>query len=97
MQTSWMKEEESNLFQMRGRLAFVISCSAWTGAQLVLSQEAGAGLHDQKQERARIVFSQRLQEMNSKQLRATLVEVGYAPGESSTPHSHPCPVLVYVL
>ncbi len=26
-----------------------------------------------------------------------MVEVTYAPGESSPPHSHPCPVIAYVL
>src|ERR1700733_14323103 len=30
-------------------------------------------------------------------LKATLVEVNYGPGESSEPHTHPCPVIVYVL
>ncbi len=92
MQTNWM-----NLLKMRGRLALMIAFSAGAAAQPALSQEAGAGSHGQKQERARIAFSQRLPEMNGQQLKATLVEVSYGPGESSTPHSHPCPVLVYVL
>ena len=30
-------------------------------------------------------------------LKATLVEVTYGPGASSAPHSHPCPVIVYVV
>jgi len=34
---------------------------------------------------------------NSGSLKAKVVEVTYAPGESSPPHSHPCPVLVYVI
>lgn len=30
-------------------------------------------------------------------LAAKLVEVRYAPGDSSPPHSHPCPVVGYVI
>jgi quercetin dioxygenase-like cupin family protein len=30
-------------------------------------------------------------------LQVTTVEVTYPPGGSSTPHSHPCPVIGYVL
>jgi quercetin dioxygenase-like cupin family protein len=97
MQTYSMKGERMKLFRMRAGVALAIFCCTWAGAQPALSQEAGAGSHGQKQERARVVFSQRLQEMNRKQLKATLVEVSYGPGESSTPHSHPCPVIVYVL
>jgi len=35
--------------------------------------------------------------MDGAQLKATVVEVIYGPGESSPPHSHPCPVIAYVL
>jgi len=35
--------------------------------------------------------------LNGEQLSVTVVEVNYGPGESSTPHSHPCPVIGYVL
>jgi quercetin dioxygenase-like cupin family protein len=36
-------------------------------------------------------------DMNGKDLRATLIRVRYGPGEASSPHSHACPVIVYVL
>ena len=42
-------------------------------------------------------FSQRLPAMDGKQLRITQVEVRYAPGQASPPHSHPCPVVVRVI
>ena len=48
-------------------------------------------------ERARIVLSRALPKLDGDQLKATLVEVNYGPGESSEPHSHPCPVLGYVV
>jgi quercetin dioxygenase-like cupin family protein len=35
--------------------------------------------------------------LDGSQLKVTTVEVTYPPGGSSTPHSHPCPVIGYVL
>ena len=47
--------------------------------------------------RTRIVFSQSLPQLDAAHLKVTTVEVTYPPGGSSTPHSHPCPVIGYVL
>lgn len=47
--------------------------------------------------RTRIVFSQSLPQLDATHLKVTTVEVTYPPGGSSTPHSHPCPVIGYVL
>src|SRR3954469_8208413 len=38
-----------------------------------------------------------LERMDGSHLKVTVVEVRYGPGESSKPHSHPCPVIGYVL
>ena len=46
--------------------------------------------------RARVAISQALQPMDGAHLEIKLVEVNYAPGESSEAHSHPCPVVAYV-
>ncbi|MEO6965171.1 MAG: cupin domain-containing protein, partial [Acidobacteriaceae bacterium] len=43
------------------------------------------------------VTSRALPQMNGDHLKMKIVEVDYAPGASSSPHSHPCPVTVYVL
>jgi quercetin dioxygenase-like cupin family protein len=48
-------------------------------------------------EPARVAFSHRLPPLDGSKLRATVVEVNYGPGEASTPHTHPCPVVGYVL
>lgn len=48
-------------------------------------------------DRASILLSQVLPKSDGEHLKATLVEVRYGPGESSPPHSHPCPVLAYVV
>lgn len=44
-----------------------------------------------------IAMSHALPRMNGSHLAAKLVEVRYAPGDSSPPHSHPCPVVGYVI
>jgi quercetin dioxygenase-like cupin family protein len=46
---------------------------------------------------SRTVFSQALPRLDGSGLQVTTVEVTYPPGGSSTPHSHPCPVIGYVL
>jgi quercetin dioxygenase-like cupin family protein len=43
------------------------------------------------------VFSQALPRLDGSRLQVTTVEVTYPPGGSSAPHSHPCPVIGYVL
>jgi quercetin dioxygenase-like cupin family protein len=53
--------------------------------------------HAEKSERARIVLTQGLPNMDGEHLKVTLVEVNYGPGESSAAHSHPCPVIGYVV
>lgn len=45
----------------------------------------------------RVVSSHPLPALDGTRLRATLVEVRYGPGESSSPHGHPCPVVGYVI
>ncbi len=51
--------------------------------------QSGPGSHPNR-------FSHALPTMDGSHLRATLVEVNYAPGEKDKPHSHPCPVIGYV-
>ncbi len=41
-------------------------------------------------------FSHALPPLDGNHLRATVVEVNYAPGEADKPHSHPCTVIGYV-
>src|SRR5271155_3615838 len=51
----------------------------------------------EKIERARVAFAHDLPRLIGDKLSVTIVEVNYGPGESSAPHTHPCPVIVYVL
>jgi quercetin dioxygenase-like cupin family protein len=46
---------------------------------------------------AESTFTHNLPSLDGNRLKATLVEVTYAPGSSSPPHSHPCPVVGHVI
>jgi len=60
-----------------------------TSIQLSLAQ-SGAGANRPA------AFSHDLPRLDGSHLRATVVEVNYAPGEADKPHSHPCTVIGYV-
>src|ERR1700743_3252269 len=47
--------------------------------------------------KASTVFSRELPKLDGGHLAAKSVEVNYGPGGASSPHSHPCPVIGYVL
>jgi len=58
------------------------------------SSHAGQGTGDRK---VRITLEQALPQLDGMKLKTTLVEVTYGPGAASAPHSHPCPVIGYVV
>src|SRR5215813_5300422 len=47
--------------------------------------------------KVRVAAEQVLPQMDGGKLKATLVEVTYGAGAASAPHSHPCPVIGYVI
>jgi quercetin dioxygenase-like cupin family protein len=55
------------------------------------------GLRGEAKDRARMVLSKELPTLDGDHLKATVVEVNYGPGEASSPHSHPCAVIGYVV
>ena len=57
----------------------------------------GGDVNDDVNERDRIVIAQPLVKLDGEHLKVTLVEVNYEPGGASMPHSHPCPVIGYVV
>ena len=71
----------------------------YTAGLLVATACAAVMLQGQTAQdaRTRIVFSQALPQMDAAHLKVTTVEVTYPPGGLSAPHSHPCPVIGYVL
>jgi quercetin dioxygenase-like cupin family protein len=95
--SSTLREEAMSLYGMRGRSAAAVACLVAAGI-LGWGAEARSDMQRQERsERARIVLAEALPKMDGEHLKATLVEVKYGPGESSAPHSHPCPVIGYVV
>jgi quercetin dioxygenase-like cupin family protein len=78
-------------------LAGVTLCVGLVAAHVAGSQRLAAGSRSQAKDRARIVLSQPLPKLDGDHLNVTLVEVRYGPGEASSPHSHPCAVIGYVV
>jgi quercetin dioxygenase-like cupin family protein len=74
-------------------VAVVLGSLCWT----LLGESPAAAADPPPEARVRTVFSQALPQMDAAHLQVTTVEVTYPPGGSSTPHSHPCPVIGYVL
>lgn len=66
------------------------------GASLPQSPSRGQN-EGSRPERARVALTHALPPLDGSRLRVTVVEVNYGPGEESLPHTHPCPVVGYVL
>ena len=70
---------------------------AFAPSHAALAQVANSASSSKDTGHAGIAFSHTLPQLDGTQLKATIVEVTYGPGESSRPHSHPCPVIGYVI
>jgi quercetin dioxygenase-like cupin family protein len=80
----------------RGSLRFLltllvpaVAIVAALGVRFSAAQSAAGASHPAD-------FSHTLPQLDGSHLRATIVEVNYAPGEADKPHSHPCTVIGYV-
>jgi quercetin dioxygenase-like cupin family protein len=82
-------------YEMAGRCVVAALCVTAAGL-LGWDQVRSDTQQAENSERARIVLQRALPKMDGERLKVTLVEVNYGPGESSSPHSHPCPVIGYV-
>lgn len=65
-------------------------------AILIAAMVAGCTANEPP-EVARVVLAQTMPALDGAHLEVTLVEVRYAPGGSSAPHRHTCPVVGYVV
>ncbi len=74
----------------------LLVASSWAIAQS-RNPAAGGPSPSHLGARSRTAFSQTLPRLNGSHLEITTVEVTYAPGNFSAPHSHPCPVIGYVI
>lgn len=78
-------------------MAHLARCARGALAALGIVAMTLSGWGQARTARSRAVLSQSLPELDGRHLKAIVVEVTYGPGESSHPHSHPCPVIGYVV
>ena len=77
--------------------AGAILCATIALCHAIAAQVSSNDAPQDKIAQARIAFAHVLPRLDGGHLRVTVVEVRYGPGESSPPHSHPCPVIGYVV
>src|ERR1035437_5268118 len=93
-----LDHEDSTMNASRVRVGVaVILYAAVLGSPLAWTQGPSPTKHPETKERARVALSHALPKLKGEHLKATVVEVHYAPGESSPPHSHACAVIGYVV
>ena len=63
----------------------------------LLSAAQNAPSGQTKETAVRVALRRPLPMMKGDRLNVTVLEVTYAPGAASSPHSHPCPVIGYVV
>ena len=79
------------------RFALMMVWTAVASRYIVVPQVTSDSNQNQAAEQDRVAFSQAFPRLDGDHLKATIVEVTYGPAGSSPPHSHPCPVIGYVL
>lgn len=83
-----------------GVVPLLMSVAVVFSAQRVMAQAPAPAPSNSARaadEKARAPFSHALPRLDGAHLTATVVEVTYPPGGSSKPHSHPCPVIGYII
>jgi quercetin dioxygenase-like cupin family protein len=79
------------------RFALMMVWTAVASGYMVAPQVTSNSNQNKDAEEDRVAFSQAFPRLDGAHLKATIVEVTYGPAGSSPPHSHPCPVIGYVL
>ena len=79
------------------RVAAIASCTLLAVRHPTWGQGTSPNSHGAAKDRAHIVLSKDLPALDGSHVRVTLVEVNYGPGEASSPHSHPCAVIGYIV
>jgi quercetin dioxygenase-like cupin family protein len=75
----------------------VVVWIAFATSHAAVAQVATSASAKEDTGHARTPISHALPRLDGTQLKATIVEVTYGPGASSPPHTHPCPVIGYVI
>ena len=83
---------------MRNRDSIVHSAMFLAAVLLAVgSLQAQSPAPSARKDRARILLATPVPALDGAHLKTTLVEVNYGPGEASPAHTHPCPVIGYVV
>ena len=90
-----MKQNNSHDWKSIGVLGAILFFAA--GAYAMNVPRFSLAVDEKADRKVRIANEQVLPQLEGGKLKATLVEVTYAPGAGSKPHSHPCPVIGYVV
>lgn len=72
-------------------------CAILVAGVTLAAQGLGHAAQAPPPARTRMAFSHDLPHLDGTRLQAKLVEITYGPGEASAPHTHPCPLVGYVL
>jgi quercetin dioxygenase-like cupin family protein len=90
-----MKQSSSSNWKLATGVGAILLFAA--GAYAINAPRLLSASQENADRKVRIANEQALPQLDGGKLKATLVEVTYAPGAGSKPHSHPCPVIGYVV
>jgi quercetin dioxygenase-like cupin family protein len=90
-----MKQSSSSNWKLAAGVGAILLFAA--GAYAINAPRLLRASQENADRKVRIANEQALPQLDGGKLKATLVEVTYAPGAGSKPHSHPCPVIGYVV
>jgi quercetin dioxygenase-like cupin family protein len=79
----------------RAALLLIPACAAL--ASLGLTAAPGRVVEQPPPSQSRVALSRALPPMDGRDIRLRLVDVTYPPGGANAAHTHPCPVVGYVL
>jgi quercetin dioxygenase-like cupin family protein len=79
----------------RTSIAAALCCAIVAGFRF--APASAAAQHATPPSQSRIALSRTLPAMDGREIRVKLVDVTYPPGGANASHSHPCPVVGYVL
>jgi quercetin dioxygenase-like cupin family protein len=79
----------------RTSIAAALCCVAVAG--FCFAPASAASPQTTSPSQSRVALSRTLPAMDGREIRVKLVDVTYAPGGANASHSHPCPVVGYVL
>src|SRR5579862_7574638 len=92
-----MTEETKKYRRKRMGLVLAVASACLCGVYMVSSHISAYSKQSKATAKGRLAFSHDLPKLDGDHLQAKLAEVIYGPGGSSPAHSHPCPVIGYVV